>query len=127
MLENWPARIDDATGAFNVAFLYAFDGNLSAATRFYRVGFRRSTNSQVQFEIEEFLEWIIAKHPEKYQLHYCAGMFQLFTVNNKELAHRHFRKFLEGVPEGEYPVQVREVTKYLDPSFKVPMPRINPN
>lgn len=120
VLESWPSRVTDATWAFNTAFLHAFDGNLSAAARFYKVSFRRDTSSQTQFEIEEFLEWVMAKYPEKYQLHYCMGMFQLFTQNNAALALTHFRRFLDAVSDDEYSAQVKDVNKYLDPSFNPP-------
>jgi hypothetical protein len=122
-MEPW-AFMNDATWAFNMAFIHAYEGNLSAARRFYKISYRRELSSITQFEIEEFLEWVLKKHPEKNELHYSAGMFHLFSNDHPELAREHFQKFLEGVNNGDHKAVVGDVQRYLDPKFELPKLRV---
>lgn len=117
ILAKWTST-EDATWAFNIAFLCAFEGNLNRAAHFYRIGFRRESDSKVLLEIEEFLEWAMEQFPTKYQLHYSLGMMMFFGRDEVELGREQFRTFLRLVPSGEFKTQVSEVRKYLDPAFR---------
>lgn len=119
ILEKWSGS-SDASWAFSLAFLHAFEGNLSRASHYYKIAFRRTTNSSVMLEVEEFLEWVLDQNPDKVQLHYLIGMMQFFERDELEMGKSHFRKFLSGTSPGQFVSQIKEVQRYLEPDYKKP-------
>lgn len=113
VLEGWKA-IPDATWAFNIAFLYAFEGNLHFAKRYYAVANRRETNSKTLLEIDEFLEWALEEYKGHYEIHYCRGMLAYFFQDDPTFAKQQFEEFLANVPPGSHSDQVTDVQRYLE-------------
>jgi len=114
IFEPWKAMgVDDGTWAANIAYLQLYAGNLTAASRFYKVAFRRGLDSPIVLESLEYMEWKLSKNPDKYQLYYGLGMMEFHGRKEIGSASDYFRRFLDATPEGEYVAQVQEVNDLL--------------
>lgn len=83
----------------NVAFLNGYKGNLKSATRNYKSPACKSVELDVVLQVEDFLCRILELEPEKYQLHFCLGVFNLHVKGDPLRAARDFEDFLsKGVP-----------------------------
>jgi tetratricopeptide (TPR) repeat protein len=124
-LERWKATgINDATWALNMAFLYAFNGKLTASARMYKIALRRETSSVTLLEVEEFLEWALITYPSHFELHYCLGVVFCFFRDERGFAKTHFEAFLKRNPEATNSSVVKDVERYVrkldDPDSKLP-------
>jgi hypothetical protein len=108
------ASIEDATWAFNEAFLLAFEGKLREATRFYKIAFRRNSDSRVLLEIEEFLEWVLSENPGKPQIYYCLGLINYFGKEEYKIAKEDFDKFIFNTNIQQFKEQRNLAKKYID-------------
>lgn len=112
ILEKWNSS-SLAEWAFSLGFIHACSGKLTQTKRYYDIAFRREFDSRLVLELEEFIEWYLGQHPGKYELYFCLGRLQLEGRNEREIASDSFRSFLQFVPEGSHPIQVRYVKQLL--------------
>ncbi|MGZ0019872.1 tetratricopeptide repeat protein [Nitrosomonas sp. wSCUT-2] len=86
----------------NMAFLYAYKGDLKKAIQHYRYADRCDHQQEKLFQIEDFIHWLIEQEPAKYQLYYCLGFINMKIKGDQILAVKNFKKFLEMCDESEY-------------------------
>lgn len=86
----------------NMAFLYAYKGNLKKAIQHYRHADRCDYQQEKLFQIEDFIHWLIEHEPNKYQLYYCLGFINMEIKGDQILAVENFKNFLELCDESEY-------------------------
>lgn len=107
-------RINDATWAFDEAFLTAFDGKLKETYRFYKIAFRRETDSAVLLEVEEFLDWVLSEYPDKHQFYFCSGMINYLGKEDYKTAKEDFSKFISACKDGQFEEQKKQAEIYLN-------------
>lgn len=105
-------NIPDASWRYSLAFLYAYEGKLDKSEKLYKKAVNRSILSEILFNIEEFINDVLEKEPEKYQLWYCLGIINWFAKNDKKLGRKMFEKFLICEDDNFYE-QKRKVEEYL--------------
>lgn len=84
----------DYTWAYSKAFLYAYQGDLYRAYRFYQKAFNESTDINAHIQVEEFISDIIDQEPDKFQLYYCLGIVNFGLKKDLKLASKYFQKFV---------------------------------
>ncbi|MBL8522766.1 MAG: hypothetical protein JNN20_03655, partial [Betaproteobacteria bacterium] len=98
---------------YSIAFLQAFKGQMALAERSYTTAFGLDRGGEVAFEVEEFIAWIAADHPDKPQLHYCLGLINLRGKKDAQLAARDFKRFLALAPEEQFGQQIRTAKNHV--------------
>lgn len=86
----------------NMAFLYAYKGDLKKVIQHYRYAEQCDYQQEKLFQIEDFIHWLIEQEPTKYQLYYCLGFINMGIKGDQILAVENFKKFLEMCDESEY-------------------------
>lgn len=104
---------DNPAWRYSNAFLFAFENDLDFASKQYQEAFRKTENSQLPIEVEEFIIWVLQEHPEKTQLYYCLGLINYFGKKDFISAIRDFRMFLDLTPSGLFVKQKKEVREYI--------------
>jgi len=92
----------DAIWYFNVAFLYAYNGELNKALKNYRKAIRLNLQAEAINEIEEFIFWIVNNEPGKYQLYYCLGFYNWKVKGDFSKAIEDFENFLVHAKNDEF-------------------------
>lgn len=78
----------------NVAFLNAYNGNLKSATRNYKSAAAKEVELDIILQVEDFLCRILECEPNKYQLHFCLGLFNAHIKGDKLRAIEDFKSFI---------------------------------
>lgn len=107
-------NVSDPTWRFNVAFLYAYSGDMKKAVEQYDTAFRLGRSSEISFELEEFIDWTLANEPDKYQLHFCLGLINLKLKNDVLTATKDFETFLRKLEADKYPELKVMAQRYID-------------
>ena len=94
--------VKDATWCYSYAFLCAYEGNMVEAIKYYRLAIKYNCETNVPFEIEEFIVWVLELEPDKVQLHFCLGFVNYRGKGDKLQALRDFEKFIEITPNGKF-------------------------
>lgn len=94
----------------NMAFLYAYKGNLKQAIRHYRHASKCDFEQDNFYQIEDFINWMLEQEPTKYQLYYCLGFINWIIKEDRVLALENFNKFLELRAKSEY-LQEKDLTE----------------
>ncbi len=94
--------IREGTWCYSYAFLCAYEGNMKEAIKYYRLAFKYKYETNVPFEIEEFIDWVLKLEPDKVQLHFCLGFVNYRGKGDKLQALRDFEKFIEITPNGKF-------------------------
>lgn len=98
-------KAKDTSGAiwyYNMAFLYAYTGDLKKAIRNYRAGIIFRVEPEVISQIEDFICWVLNQEPEKYQLYYCLGFFNWQVKGDTIKAIEDLEIFLRSGTDTEY-------------------------
>lgn len=98
----------------NMAFLYAYKGNLKQAIRHYRQASKCNFEQDNFYQIEDFINWLLEQEPEKYQMYYCLGFINWQIKEDYVLALEHFNRFLELRHETEYLQEKELAEKWID-------------
>jgi len=104
----------DFTWALNMGFLLAYDGKPEETYLYYKKAFDdKSINVHIQCEV--FIEKILKKEPEKYQLHYCLGLIYFFIHKDYKLALEEFEMFVdkENIENSHTEIK-RHANKYIN-------------
>jgi tetratricopeptide (TPR) repeat protein len=105
----------DILWRYNIAFIYAYEGDMAKATQQYQIAFRdKSIPENKIFEIEEFISWILEEEPDKIQLSYCLGLINYMVKNDYVRALKDFEKFLENVIGQNFEFQQDRARKYVE-------------
>ncbi len=79
---------------FNMAFLYAYQGDLKTAVRHYRIGNSLPITADLISKIEDFILHVVENEPDKYQLFFCLGFFNRHVKGDSHQAINDLEKFL---------------------------------
>jgi hypothetical protein len=105
---------NDYTWAYSMAFLLAYEGNLSEAYRTYHSAFRNGASPTAHLECELFIRGVLSREPEKFQLYYCLGLLYLFPHDDRDLAKQSFMEFKRrATADGLFLDQIPYVDGYL--------------
>jgi tetratricopeptide (TPR) repeat protein len=96
---------------YAMAFLDAYEGKLTTAEGHYGNAFKLDHAGEAAIEVEEFLEWVIAREPERYQLHYCLGLINEHPKCDTALAARDYADFLR-FSSDKHPDQQRKARAF---------------
>ncbi len=86
----------------NLAFLFAYQGNLRKFVQFYRSCKNADLDPQTVDQIEAFFVWIIEDEPKKIQFHYCLGYFNWHIKGDRERAILDFKEFIDKCPQDQF-------------------------
>jgi len=103
----------DYTWCINLAFLFAYEGNLTKAKKFYRLAFIHCLNPNVLFKTEDFIHWVIESEPDKVQLYYCLGLINMRGKGDRIKALSDFEYFLNKVKKSQFEAEQKQVRSYI--------------
>lgn len=103
----------DITWMYSKAFLYAYKGDLSGAHKIYKEAFGGVVVAIMPSEVDEFINDVLKREPEKYQLLFCLGLISLFARNDYVLAEGYFTDFLSNSDKIGFLAEKRLAEKYL--------------
>lgn len=86
----------------NMAFLYAYKGDLKQAIRHYRYASMCDTEENNFYQVEDFINFILEQEASKYQLYYCLGFINWKIKGDRILALGYFETFLRNRSPLEY-------------------------
>ena len=89
------SQTSDPSPTYSLAFLCAYDGNLTESEKYYRRAFKRTLNADPEwaFHLAEFPEAVLELEPQKISLHYALGLLHQELLD-KSLARKHFAQFI---------------------------------
>ena len=85
---------NNAVWHLNLAFLFAYSGDLGNALRHYRKAITFPIEAETISQVEDFICLIIDEELNKYQLFFCLGFFNWKIKGDKKQAIKDFKKFL---------------------------------
>jgi len=94
--------VNSALWYYNLAFLYAYTGDLKKAIRSYKAGVVFLIDPHAIGQIEDFMCWVLEKEPDKYQLYYCLGFFNWQVKGDGIKAKEDLEIFLGSGNDAEY-------------------------
>lgn len=98
---------------FNMAFLFAYKGDLKLSIRHYRHAARFDVRPEVITQVEDFIYWILEDEPEKFQFFYCLGFFNWQVKGDKIQAKKDFTKFINACPNEVFEKEMVLSKKWL--------------
>lgn len=113
-LEQIVAQNRDGTWHLNVAFLYAYKGNLRRAVRHYRSAGRLRIEPEVIGKIEDFVCHIAQIEPSKCQLYFCLGFFNWHIKGDTVQAAKDFGAFVSTPSSSQYPMEVQLAGRWVE-------------
>ena len=93
---------EDGTWKYNLAFLYAYKGDLKSSARLYRQASKSSVDPDIISQLEEFICWLLEIEPDKYQLYYSLGLINWLAKGDYKQAVEDFNKFRGIGDESEF-------------------------
>jgi hypothetical protein len=99
----------------NMAFLFGYKGELSNAAKHYDRASREPGDHDALGQIEEFIERILQKEPNKIGLFYCLGLFNQRLKGDFVSAERDFSSFIfKANKAGLYQSEVALAKKWIE-------------
>lgn len=87
-------KIKDPIWKLNLAFLFAYNGNMKSSLRYYRMCTKEEFEAENLSQVEDFIYWVITNE-NKYHLYFCLGFFNWEIKGDKAQAMQDFRQFLK--------------------------------
>lgn len=94
-------KVKDPVWKMNLAFLYAYKKNMSAAIRYYKECLKKELHADTLAQIEEFICWVI-DNEKAFHLYYCLGFFNWKFKGDKLQASKDFAEFLNKCPSDKF-------------------------
>jgi len=88
-------NIADPTWRYSAGFLEAYRGNEEKALQHYDAAMSFEAKTDLFFEIEEFIAWILSLEPERYQMHFCLGFINYKAKGDVMTAKHDFGLFMQ--------------------------------
>lgn len=88
----------EAAPYYSLAFLEAYEGNISKAMFLYKKAVKLNQDKALSLEVEEFIDYILDNEPDKSYLHLCLALINDFK-GDEESAKRDFITFIEKAGE----------------------------
>lgn len=99
----------------NMAFLFGYKGELANAAKHYDRASREPGDPDSLGQIEEFVERILQKEPDRVGLYYCLGLFNQRLKGDSVSAKRDFSTFvLQANNAGLYQSEVALAQKWIE-------------
>jgi hypothetical protein len=99
----------------NMAFIYAYSGNLNNAARSYRLAAQEGSFPTILGQVEDFIVWMINKEPKKIELHYALGYFNWKLKGDNKMAKEDFQYFVrDNTAKINYPNEFKVATKFIN-------------
>jgi hypothetical protein len=106
--------VPEGTWRYSGAFLHAYAGDLRTARKWYRMAVDTGTmNETVPIQTEEFIYLVLDEEPERYQLHFCAGLINLWAKKDMASARRAFSQFLAACDPNRYREEQQLARNYI--------------
>jgi hypothetical protein len=103
LLYQIPKPSRDGVWEYNQGFLFAYDGNLQKARKYFlRGAHMRIPHSKSIAELELFMCWVIDQEPKCCQLHLALGLLNWHLKGDLESAVRDFENFAAGAQKGSF-------------------------
>ena len=105
---------DDAIWMYNLAFLFAYKGDLDKCYTWYSRAFSNSATPSAHVQAEEFIYTILDEEPHVFQLHYCLGLVYYLYRHDIELARGEFLSFLDNARGTQFEKWAPRAKNYID-------------
>lgn len=85
---------------YSMGFLYAFEGNLDKANRYYlrALGNNQTLTSEFILHLIEFVQATLTVHPDRFHLYYVSGILNK-NLFDREMAKKDFTAFIKAANE----------------------------
>jgi hypothetical protein len=103
----------DATWRYGMAFLYAYEGDLKNARKYYEAAFDRDVKPHVPREVIEFMAWVLDLEPDKYQLLFCMGLINCRMNKDYTRALSDLESFVNRADETLYEDHIKIAYSYI--------------
>lgn len=103
----------NACWRYNLAFLYAYQGDLKKAKRNYDLAFEGYVDGKFVNEIEIFVSIVLEEEPDKYPLYFVRGYLNYWEKRDFSLAKEDFERFIQKADKKKYKVQVRLAKRFI--------------
>lgn len=103
----------DGPWYLNMAFLFAYKGNLKRAAQLYRQAAMLELPPDVPAQIEEFQTWVLGEEPGKVQLHYSLGLLNRDIKGDIQRASEEFRLFVDSPGSVPFPKERELAQEWL--------------
>jgi tetratricopeptide (TPR) repeat protein len=84
----------ELTWRVNLAFLYAYEGDLNSARREMQIAARGQLSEATPNQAEQFILWVLDEEPEKTHLWYLLGLINYLLKGDFDQAQADFKRFL---------------------------------
>lgn len=101
------------TWRYSLAFLDAYENNISSAKSQYMQAFRSDGTTDISLEIEEFLLWIYETDRSKVQMLFFLGLINFHKKKDFASAARDFEAFTASNNSSHYPDLIREAKQMI--------------
>ena len=95
VLQSCSGNSYDATWKYNIAFLYAYIGNLTKSYSFYKKAFSLKISQPNILELEEFIVNVVNQETEKYQLYFCLGIISYYAKQDNPSTVKYLTNFID--------------------------------
>jgi tetratricopeptide (TPR) repeat protein len=112
-LNQTPKPFRNATWHLNVAFLYAYQGNLKKAARHYKTAVTLPLEPDLIRKVEGFLRFMSEQERDKPQLHYCLGYFYWKIKGDQAHAITELSAFLAGGNQTQFQLERELAGKWI--------------
>lgn len=105
ILSKFPKNAQNATWLLNMAFLHAYQGDLTLAYRHYSKASQRPISEfydGLLNKVEDFILLMIEQQSDLSQLHYCLGIINKDFKGDLSLAKNDFEKFVASSPDNMF-------------------------
>lgn len=107
-------RNRNGTWRLNLAFLFAYIGDLKGAYKEYCLAQRMTLSDPILIEVESFICSTLESDPTKYQFHYCLGVINWYLKGDKKQALKDFKNFISEIKNGEYIFEKSQVENWIN-------------
>lgn len=101
-------RGPNAAWRYSLAFLYAYEGNLSKAREEYKYAFEsRRIDVELPVQVEEFINAVLEHEPSRAHLHFANALINEHVKEDAAAAIHHYARFIEGTEPRRFPEEHR--------------------
>ena len=110
LLRQCPRANVDGVWHMNVAFLYAYKGDMKKSSQHYRNAIKLTIYDETIQQVEDFIVYILTIEPDKYQLYFSLGYINWKIKGDNIMSIGDYQSFLSRVLVGEY-IQEAELSR----------------
>lgn len=110
LLRQCPRANVDGVWHMNVAFLYAYKGDMKKSSQHYRNAIKLTIYDDTIQQVEDFIVYILTIEPDKYQLYFSLGYINWKIKGDNIMSIKDYQSFLSRLIVGEY-IQEAELSR----------------